>query len=259
MRYLSRQAKFDDSTHTQSTRLGWAHSSINEIKINTEQHSLRVGNGQKCLPVQTGEETEWSLKRMSCNTTNIKRIEVVNKRLSLCHLWSQHGKYLHVCRAPYSSPSFSLSRLSFFCLYLLCRRFICCPTQNEVAMYLAHIDFWACNKWARASVCVFFWWRFLLPVHRVLFNYCLCVISTVFDYLFHLCVQIKCFKLSIIYDAIDTSFFFAALLAMIMSAFLRLFCIFISFALFFGLVMVMAHRPHSFYAFNNVRSLSVLI
>lgn len=57
-------------------------------------------------------------------------------------------------------------------------------------------------------VCVFFWWRFLLPVHRVLFNYCLCVISTVFDYLFHLCVQIKCFKLSIIYDAIDTSFFF---------------------------------------------------
>lgn len=111
----------------------------------------------------------------------------------------------------------------------------------------------------RERVCVCVCLRFLLPVHRVLFNYCLCVISTVFDYLFHLCVQIKCYKLSIIYDAIDTSFFFAALLAMIMSAFLRLFCIFISFALFFGLVMVMAHRPHSFYAFNNVRSLSVLI
>lgn len=131
MRYLSRQAKFDDSTHEKRK---WKEKKL------TRNTLVRKNAHQTCN-----------------KTTNIKPIEVVNKRLSLCHLWSQHGKYLHVCR---TSHSF----VFLFCIDVLLAALsiICCLARNRAAHTCTSFKYWF--FFLSSSVA---WFTILLPVHLV--------------------------------------------------------------------------------------------
>lgn len=61
-------------------RIQWFNTWNNKRKL-TQTKNAKWRNGSRC--------ENWSATK----STNIKRIEIVNKRLSLCHLWSQHGKF----------------------------------------------------------------------------------------------------------------------------------------------------------------------
>lgn len=63
------------------------------------------------------QSENWSATK----STNLKRtlkFEVVNKRLSLGHLWSQHGKYLAFCLLRWYIWAWALSLSHFWCLVL---------------------------------------------------------------------------------------------------------------------------------------------